>query len=292
MVIVFGKQGQVAEELQRLSSSTQLPIRAYSRTDCDLMDTLQIKQVLEKAPPECVVINAAAYTHVDHAESNADAAHQLNAVAPTIIAEQCREFGHRLIHISTDYVFNGESKRPYRVDDATTPLGVYGQTKLDGEIGILKANPQSLILRTSWVFSPYGRNFVKTMLTLGSQRNELAVVNDQHGGPTAASSIAATCLKLAKQIRQMPEHSPDWGIYHYSGSPETTWFGFAEEIFHVAGLAVVVRPISTSEYPTPAKRPTHSVLDCSRLKDAFGISQPNWHHDLAETVKTIRKSMN
>jgi len=285
MIFLFGENGQVAREVITAAASSQIPLKPCSSEAVNFLNPDDVRRVVDSLPEGTTIINAAAYTQVDQAENDSIAARQINALTPEVIARTCRDRGLNLIHLSTDYVFNGEKPGPYIEDDPSQPLGVYGATKREGEELILQSLPRAIILRTSWVFSAHGKNFVKTMLRLGSQRSELSVVADQHGGPTSAASIAKTCLLLAQQ-----NAFEQGGIYHYSGAPQTTWHGFAEAIFRQARLPVTVHPIPTSDYPTPARRPTNSVLDCSRIQSVFGIAQPNWKEDLSTVLSCLQGS--
>jgi dTDP-4-dehydrorhamnose reductase len=285
LLILFGKQGQVAREIIH-AAADRWPLKVYSSSDVDLRNLDAVDAALLNAPHGSWVINAAAYTQVDQAESEPNVAHQINALAPERIALHSRRRQLRLIHLSTDYVFSGEKEAPYVEDDPTGPLGVYGRTKLEGEQRIQNQLPEAIILRTSWVFSAHGKNFVRTMLRLGHQQRELAVVANQRGGPTSAVSIARTCLQILSQISSKPTDR-NGGIYHYSGTPPTTWHEFAVEIFRLAQLPVSVRPITTAEYPTPARRPANSVLDCRRIQQDFGISPPSWKSDLRDVLSQL-----
>lgn len=290
MLILLGQHGQVAREVMNIAAQQGIPLQAFSSQVADFRDSNRVVGILNAAPAGSLVLNAAAYTQVDQAESDPETARQVNAVTPGIIARTCRDRGFKLIHLSTDYVFSGVQAAPYREDDPTGPLGVYGQTKLAGEQAIQVEQPQSLILRTSWVFSAHGKNFVKTMLRLGAQYSEISVVADQTGGPTAAASIARTCLELVQRIDNASESFNYWGVYHYSGAPSTTWHHFAEEIFRQVQLNVRVRAIPTSDYPTPARRPPNSVLNCEKLATVLGIPQPDWKRDLAAVLQQLQVS--
>jgi dTDP-4-dehydrorhamnose reductase len=201
------------------------------------------------------------------------------------MADAAAELGVPLVHISTDYVFDGSGDRPWVETDPTGPLGVYGATKLAGEQGIAAAGGQWAVLRTSWVFSAHGGNFVKTMLRLGAERDELRVVADQHGGPTPAADIAAACLTMAQAMRADPARG---GIYHFAGAPDTTWAGFARAIMSQAGLACQVSDIASSDYPTPARRPANSRLDCSAIARDFGVARPDWQAGLAQVLLELK----
>jgi dTDP-4-dehydrorhamnose reductase len=239
------------------------------------------------------VINAAAYTAVDKAETDQELAYAVNAGGVANLATAAEKMGIPLLHISTDYVFSGDGDKPYTPDDVTAPTGVYGLSKLSGEKQLLQHCSRHLVLRTSWVFGAHGNNFVKTMLRLGQDRDTLSVVADQHGGPTSAGSIADTLWALASIFQR--EGRLEWGVYHYSGFPACTWYDFADEIFTQAvslGL-LEKRPdlhaITTAEYPTPAKRPLWSVLDCQQLTDAYGLLPRNWVQELQPVLQQLVK---
>jgi len=266
-ILVFGKTGQVARELQAYAQVT-----ALDRDQANLSDPAGCADVIASQTP-AVVINAAAYTGVDAAESDHVQAELVNSQAPKAIAQACAAFGIPLIHISTDYVFPGGWERPWKPLDATGPLGVYGATKVAGEEAVRAAGGPHVILRTSWVFSAHGRNFVKTMLQLSETRDALNVVSDQIGGPTPAAAIASACLEIADQLRMEPHKS---GTYHFAGTPNTSWCAFAQEIFARARRDVAVTGIPTSEYPTVAVRPLNSRLDCATTTKSFGIARPDW----------------
>ena len=278
MILVFGKTGQVAIELQRLGNVVTL-----GRGDADLSDPKACADAICQHAPQAV-INAAAYTAVDRAEEEEVLARIINGEAPRAMAQTCADMGIPLVHISTDYVFEGSGKLPWRLDDATVPKNAYGRSKLAGEIGIRDSGAVHAILRTSWVVSAHGTNFVKTMLRLSEKRDALNVVADQIGGPTPARDIAAACLEIAKQLIQDPKKS---GTYHFSGAPDVSWAEFATEIFDQAGRTVSVTPIPTAEYPTPAKRPLNSRMECRSAKQVFGIKRPNWQDGLKEILQDL-----
>lgn len=232
-------------------------------------------------------MNAAAYTAVDKAESEQQAAYLVNETGAENLAHACKQIGIPLIHISTDYVYSGEQQQPYTESDVTDPLNVYGASKLAGDKVIANILDEHVILRTSWVFGQHGNNFVKTMLRLGKDRDELGIIDDQHGCPTAAEDIADTILRLCEAIQA---GNQAWGLYHYCGQPATTWFGFASAIFDRAksmdfDLGVTVKPITTSDYPTPAKRPKSTILDCSKIKKRYNIDQPDWRKRLDAIIR-------
>lgn len=280
-LLIFGKTGQVATELARLAPTA----RFLDRDKADLTNPAACVSAILGS--DCsAIINAAAYTAVDRAESEPDTAARINVAAPSAMALTAAVLGIPFLHISTDYVFDGSGDLAWAEDDETDPLGIYGETKLAGEHAVAAARGQWGILRTSWVFSAHGANFVKTMLRLGAERDELRVVSDQHGGPTPAASIAAACLQIIGAMRGNAEKG---GIYHFSGSPDTSWAGFATEIMLQAGLTCKVTPITTEEYPTPAKRPANSRLDCTAVKRDFSISQPDWKAGLTDVIKELAK---
>jgi dTDP-4-dehydrorhamnose reductase len=278
-VLVFGKTGQVATELQR-----QAKVRALDRTKADLTDPAACAEAILRHRPNAV-INAAAYTAVDQAESDEGTATLVNGGAPGAMAGACADLGIPFIHISTDYVFDGSGTAPWSVDAPTGPLGAYGRSKLAGEAAIQAAGGTSVILRTSWVVSAHGSNFVKTMLRLGAERDHLTIVADQVGGPTPAQDIAAACLSIAAQLRADP---PKSGTYHFSGAPDVSWADFAREIFRQAGITCEVVDIPTSAFPTPAKRPSNSRMDCSDTTERFGISRPDWRSTLSQIIQEIQ----
>ncbi|XAT58203.1 dTDP-4-dehydrorhamnose reductase [Rhodobacteraceae bacterium IMCC1335] len=271
MILVFGKTGQVATELQRLGN-----VVALGRDQADLSDAAACANTIRTYAPR-VVINAAAYTAVDKAEEEEALATIINGDAPTAMAQACDELDIPLIHISTDYVFAGTGDAPWQPDDPTAPQNAYGRSKLAGEIGIRNSGTVHAILRTSWVVSAHGSNFVKTMLRLSDTRDTLNIVADQIGGPTPSRDIAAACLQIAEQLIADPSKS---GTYHYSGAPDVSWADFARAIFEQTGKAVTVTPIPTTDYPTPAKRPLNSRMECGATKRAFGIPRPDWRDGL------------
>lgn len=271
MILVFGKTGQVATELQQLGN-----VVALGRDQADLANPAACADAIPTHAPRAV-INAAAYTAVDSAEQEEALATIINGDAPTAMAQACAELGIPLIHISTDYVFEGKGDAPWHPNDPTAPQNAYGRSKLAGEIGIHNSGALHAILRTSWVVSAHGANFVKTMLRLSDTRDALSVVADQIGGPTPARDIAAASLKIAEQLIDDPSKS---GTYHFSGAPDASWAEFAYEIFAQAGKATTVTPIPTAEYPTPAQRPLNSRMDCRATEQVFGIARPAWRDGL------------
>lgn len=277
-ILVFGRNGQVAKELQAMTE-----VRALGHTEVDLLTPGTAKAAIADHAPS-FVINAAAYTAVDKAEQDDKSAFRLNAEAPGEMARACAKLDVPFVHISSDYVFNGSGICPWSPADATGPIGVYGRSKLAGEDAVRDAGGCYAILRTSWVFSPHGSNFVKTMLRLSETRGTLSVVDDQIGGPTPACAIATACLTIADQLTQYPNKS---GTYHFSGAPDVSWHGFAQEILARAGHKTAVSPIPTSAYPTPAARPLNSRLDCRSAEDVFGLLRPDWRTALDHVLKEL-----
>ncbi|MEN8873145.1 MAG: dTDP-4-dehydrorhamnose reductase [Pacificibacter sp.] len=280
MILVFGKTGQVATELQSLVPDAQFACRA----DADLTEPAACAALIEKIKPSAV-INAAAYTAVDKAEDDEATAALVNGAAPAAMAKACASLDIPFVHISTDYVFDGSGNTPFVTDHPTAPLGAYGRTKRDGENGVRAAGGRFAILRTSWVFSAHGNNFLKTMLRLGTEREVLTIVADQVGGPTPARTIAAACLKIASQLESAPAKS---GTYHFSGAPDVSWADFARDIFKQAGLTCEVTDIPTIAYPTPEKRPANSRVDCSSTRETFGIERPDWRRDVLTIVNELK----
>ncbi len=273
-VLVFGQTGQVARELARRVPDG-FTLITLGRSEADLSDPAQCAAAVRVHDVD-VVINAAAYTAVDHAETEEAAAHVVNAVAPGAMAVACAEQRRPFVHVSTDYVFDGSGSAAFAPDDPTGPLGVYGRTKLAGEQAVRAAGGGHVILRTSWVVSAHGSNFVKTMLRLGAERDALNVVADQIGGPTSAASIADALFVCARALVD----GAAGGTHHFSGAPNVSWADFARTIMTKAGLATQVNDIPTSAYPTPAQRPLNSRLDGSSLRAAFGIDRPDWRDDV------------
>lgn len=277
-LLVFGKTGQVARELQRLA-----PDATYlGRDEADLMNPAACAAAIAASDAQAI-INAAAWTAVDKAETEEPAATTVNGDAPSAMAQAAAAKGIPFLHISTDYVFDGTGARPFAPDDATAPQNAYGRSKLAGEQGVRAAGGPHLILRTSWVFSSHGANFVKTMLRLGRERDSLRVVSDQIGGPTPASDIAGTLFQLASEMLD----GAKGGTYHYSGAPDTSWADFARTIMTQAGLDCRIEDIPSSAYPTPAQRPLNSRLDCRTLLTDFGIHRPDWRPELQNILMEL-----
>ena len=278
-LLIFGRTGQVALELARLAPDA----RFLGRDEADLANPAACAASILAARP-AAVINAAAYTAVDRAESDQGTARLVNAEAPGAMAKACAELGIPLVHVSTDYVFDGSGAAARAENAPTGPLGVYGQTKLDGERLIAAAGGQWAVMRTSWVFSAHGTNFVRTMRRLGAERGRLTIVADQVGGPTPAADIAAALLAMARAMIADPSKG---GTYHFAGAPDVSWADFAREIFARSGLSPQVVDIPTSAYPTPARRPLNSRLDCSAISRDFGIPRPDWREGLDRVIQEL-----
>ncbi len=289
-VLVTGSRGQIGIELLRLAPGFCVQAIGRNRKELDICDSRAVNAEIEKLAPD-VVVNAAAYTAVDKAEKDKEGAFAANEIGVSNLAKACTEIGIPFIHISTDYVFDGRQQTPYSEDDSVRPMCIYGESKLAGEHAAINACTKTVILRTAWVYSAYGNNFVKSMLHYGAQRKELRVVNDQHGGPTAACDIADAIWKIIKRLDNIKQ---PWGIYHYCGAPDTTWHAFSEAIFDEArrqGYEFKTKSIvavSSKEYPTPATRPENSVLNCRKIYTVFNISRPDWHDSLKKVVEELK----
>ena len=282
--LIFGTGGQVGSELV-LRAPEGAEITDLDRDRADLSDPAACAAAIAAHPAD-LVINAAAYTAVDRAEEEEALATVINGEAPAAMARAAAVKGVPFLHISTDYVFDGSGDAPWKPGDPTGPLGAYGRSKLAGETGVRAAGGAHAILRTSWVFSAHGQNFVKTMLRLAETRDALSVVADQVGGPTAAADIADTLWIMAQAFSRGQGRA---GIYHFSGAPDVSWAGFARAIFAQAGRDVTVTDIPGSGYPTPAARPANSRLDCSALETHFGVKRPDWGTSLADVLKQLKE---
>ena len=281
-ILMLGKTGQVGGALtpllrQLAGSSADEAVVTLGRADVDLSDAAALAQAVQRVQPS-LIVNAAAHTAVDRAETEPDIAFAINAVAPGVLAEQAAKLNALLVHYSTDYVFDGSQRTPYRESDPTHPLGVYGESKLAGEQAVQDSGCRHLLLRTSWVYDSTGRNFLTTMLRLAKQHGKLRVVGDQHGSPTSAAMIAEASLQLIRSMLNQP--AMQGGLYHLTAQGQTTWHGFAQAIMRKAGLDVPIEAITTADYPTPAKRPAYSVLDSSKLQREFNYRLPDWQQAL------------
>jgi dTDP-4-dehydrorhamnose reductase len=288
ITLVFGGDGQVGGALARLGPSLGWDVRSFGHAAGDIADRVVVDQLIAAHHP-AVVINAAAYTKVDAAESEAGEAFRINAEGAEKVAEACRKSKIPLIHFSTDYIFDGQASRPYREEDSQAPLNVYGQSKAEGERLIRATLNEYVILRSSWIYAAQGRNFLLTMLRLGSERSELGVVDDQVGCPTYADDIARAALDVAANVIE----GRGFGVYNCCNGGETSWFNFARSIFAEAsrygGPAPNVKPITTEQYPLPARRPAYSVLDCKKLADTHNVHMRNWHDAMADCIAEIYK---
>ena len=287
-ILVTGGQGQVATALMQAAGNRRLCCVGRPAFDFDRLG--DIPALLRAAAP-CLIVNAAAYTAVDAAETDPDGADRANHAGPALLAAYCAEAGIPLIHISTDYVFDGLKGAPYREDDPTSPTGVYGRTKLAGEQAVLAACPTSMVLRTAWVYAPWGKNFVRTMLNAARKTNRLRVVGDQMGCPTAAPDLARAILGICDRILQTGWSPAFHGVFHACGTGATSWHGLASAVFEEAARhgqePPVVDAIATADWPTPARRPPDSRLDCTRLADVFHQRLPDWRATLPAMVDMI-----
>jgi dTDP-4-dehydrorhamnose reductase len=279
-ILVFGRTGQLARELGGYAWPAGVSVIQADRGHCDLARVDEVRRAIEQAKPD-VVINAAAYTSVDRAETEEPLARSINAIAPGAMAQSCEILGATLIHLSTDYVFDGAKPGPYAEGDPVRPLSAYGRSKADGERAIRAATRNHVILRTTWVFASHGTNFVRTMLRQPDSRSEIRVVSDQRGAPTAARDIAGAIATIVDAVR---DGRGAWGTFHYTSAEPTTWHLFAEAIFEGARRRMNVIPIPTSDYLTAARRPLNSILDCSLIRAAYGIEQPSWRRALADVI--------
>ncbi len=280
-VLVFGETGQVACALALAGPTRGITVQTLNRAQADLSDPAACAAAIMATDADAV-INAAAWTAVDAAEAQEDAAHVINADSPGAMAGACADRGLPFVHISTDYVFDGSAGAPWVPDAPTAPLGAYGRTKLAGERAVIESGARAVILRTAWVFDRTGKNFVTTMLRLSETRDTLSVVGDQIGGPTPADAIADACLTIAQAL---VDGTGQGGVHHFSGAPDVSWADFARAIMASAGQATTVTDITTADYPTPAARPANSRLDCTSLTAAFGIPRPDWQAALTRIIE-------
>jgi dTDP-4-dehydrorhamnose reductase len=288
-ILLTGGEGQLGTELIAQSADRGIEVLAPTLAEMDLARPAQVDAFWDAFRP-AAVINAAAYTAVDRAEAEMELAFAVNAAAPAYLARRCSREGIPLIHISTDYVFDGLKGSPYLEDDPVAPLGAYGRSKAEGESAVRGLIDRHLIIRTSWLYSAHGANFVKTVMRLAAERDELRIVDDQVGSPTCAADLADAILAMADRLS--PGDAMPWGTYHYCGNGATSWYGLARRVLetlvlrgHMASFRII--PIPTAQYPTPARRPPYSVLDCRRIESRFGIARPPWQSSVAKTVDRL-----
>lgn len=283
VVLVTGANGQLGQSLQFIAGDyPDIQFVFCSSSDLDITNLNNVQHVFKQFKPN-YCINTAAYTAVDKAESEPEKAHLINVTGARNIAEVCKETNCTLLHISTDFVFDGTQTIAYTEEDTPNPTGVYGQTKLDGEKAIQSTFDHYFIIRTSWVYSQFGNNFMKTMLRLASERGSISVVNDQIGTPTHAVDLAEVLIKIITTSYLVPQTS-NFGIYNFSNEGQCSWYDFAKKIFEVNNITINLQPIPTENFPTPAKRPSYSVLDKSKIKRVFGIEIKNWEESLKEKL--------
>jgi dTDP-4-dehydrorhamnose reductase len=283
-VLVTGSKGQLGSEINAISG--KFPQINFSFTDVqelDITNASEVADFLKNFQPD-FLINCAAYTAVDKAETDFETATLINSTAVGILAEQSAKVGCKIIHVSTDYVFDGKGPRPYREEDSVNPQSVYGKTKLQGELFCQKYNPNHIIIRTSWLYSAYGNNFVKTMLRLGNERPELGVIVDQIGTPTNAADLAMAILTIISRV-ESGEKPFESGIYHYSNEGVASWYDFTKAIFEITGIDCLVKPITTEEYPSPVERPPYSVMNKSKIRLIFGLQISHWRDSLTQYFK-------
>jgi dTDP-4-dehydrorhamnose reductase len=293
-LLIAGWQGQIARALVEMAPAcADVRACAVGRAALDICSAKSIERALSQIEPT-IVINSAAYTAVDKAETEPERAFELNRDGAKLLAEAAAKRGVPIIQISTDYVYGGGKDAPFHEDDATAPVTVFGRSKLEGEHAVAEANPRHVILRTSWVFSPSGRNFVKTMLARAAEGERVRVVDDQHGNPTYAQHLVGAILELARQLSGKKADEGPWGIYHAAGTGAATWRELAEEIFRQSaargGPSAAVEPISSADYPTPAQRPANSRLDCNKLECTFGLRLPAWQQGVSECVERLLRT--
>ena len=294
-ILLIGGSGQVGSEIVLLTKENSIECISPSSSELNITDKNSINKIIESSFPIDFIVNASAYTAVDKAEDEVELAFKINRDGPQYLAEACAQHSISLLHISTDYVFDGSATTSYTEEMTIHPLGVYGVSKAEGEQAIRDCLSEHIILRTAWVYGANGNNFVKTMLRLGKDRPQLNVVSDQIGCPTAAADIAKTIIDIVEQMANKPDNR--WGTYHYCSKDSTNWAEFATSIFAVAQNiepnrpSAHVTPISTAEYPTKSARPAYSVLDCSKIEQAFSIIPPLWHASLQHYLPNILKNM-
>jgi dTDP-4-dehydrorhamnose reductase len=287
VILVFGGDGQLGQELARLAARREIALTTLTHAQADIGDPAAVAAALDEHEPS-LVVNAAAYTNVDRAETETSAAFAANALGPAVLADASADAQLPLLHISTDYVFDGTRARPYRESDPINPINAYGRGKAAGEAAVRQVQPRHVILRTSWLYGAFGHNFLKTMVRLAQEREELRVVADQRGSPTSTRDLANAILRIAPRLTLGEEV---WGTYHFTGSGVTTWHGFAFAIVAaqapLTGRKPRVIPITTAEFPTPARRPANSELDCSRFAQTFGFRAREWAEEAAEITQAV-----
>ena len=287
-VLLFGANGQLGQEILARAPSASFNVIARSRAETDIANAAAVEAALRDARPD-IVVNAAAYTKVDKAETERDDAYRVNRDGAGIVAVACAAADVPIVHISTDYVFDGTAQKPYVEDDSTAPVNVYGASKLAGEDEVRRRHKKHVILRTSWVYGQYGSNFLKTMLRLAEERSELRVVADQHGSPTCTADLAQAVFALAPRLTRADDRL--WGTYHFTGEGETNWCQFADEILtqraRWKGSRPKLTPITTAEYPSPARRPMNSVLDNRKVRSTFRLSARSWRQSVKESVDAL-----
>jgi dTDP-4-dehydrorhamnose reductase len=282
-ILVIGAAGQLGQSLKTVAKKRDITNIVFpSEQEGNILDSNLLDQLFEKEKPD-YIINCAAYTAVDKAEDELDLAKAINETGAVNLAKTCASHNAILIHISTDFVFKGDEVKLLKENDEAKPINVYGQTKLDGEVGVINALASYIIIRTSWLYSEFANNFVKTMLKLGSERDSLSIIADQVGTPTYAIDLANAIFDIIKLDNKA------YGIYHYSNEGVSSWFDFAQAIFEISGTRVSVNPIPSSAYPTKAKRPSFSVMDKNKIKSTFNLSIPYWRNSLEECIKEINK---
>ena len=280
VVLVTGASGQLGQAIKSIANQyLEIDFKFYNSSELNIIDLEQCKSIFEKVQPD-FCINAAAYTAVDKAESEPEKARLINVTGAENLAKICKQFHTVLLHISTDFIFDGTSTKPYTEVDIPNPTGVYGQTKLEGEKAIQAILEKYFIIRTSWVYSEFGTNFMKTMLRLGNERDSISVVNDQIGTPTNAVDLAKVLMKIITSCHAEVISASHYGIYNFSNEGKCSWYDFAKKIFEINKIEIDLQPIPTLAYPTPAKRPAFSVLDKSKIKKVFGVEILEWEESL------------
>ena len=287
-IIITGSNGQLGNEMRVLATKNNQHNFIFTDVaELDITDENAVSEFLKSQQADFLV-NCAAYTDVNKAESDTEKARLINAIAPSILAKNCQKYNTKFIHISTDYVFDGKTYTPYQEIDKTSPESAYGLTKLDGEHAIISVSENYVIIRTAWLYSSFGKNFVKTMATLGKSKQEINVVFDQIGTPTYAADLASAIMEIINKTEQNPENFKS-GIYHFSNEGVCSWYDFTIAIMQQFNLNCKINPIHTSEYPTQAKRPAYSVLDKTKIKTEYGISIPHWYESLKKCVQLLKE---